>query len=193
MFIQVRDYEPADEEAWLRCRVLSFLHTAYFDDVQPAHPSPPSPGFGLVAVKGDDLVGIIDVSISVSEQLATIDTVAVHPDSQHRGVGTALLSEARAKASRAGATTLDAWTRDDEATLRWYRSQGFVESDHYLHVYANYYTATGEPGRAIELTRLGLQPISLFSHATMDAEQDLRRSFARVHVCRRFSQSCSPT
>jgi len=113
----IRDYEPGDEEAWVRCRVLSFLHTAYFDDVQPAHPSSPSPGFGLVAVEGDDLVGVIDVSISASEQLATIDRVAVHPDAQHRGVGTALLGEARRRASRAGATMIDAWTRDDEATL----------------------------------------------------------------------------
>ncbi len=186
--VEVRDYQPGDEEAWLRCRVLSFLHTAYFDDVQVAHPSPPSPGFGLVAVEGGDLVGVIDVSVSAFEELATIETVAVHPDAQHRGVGTALLSEARYRSLRAGATMIDAWTRDDEPTLRWYRSRGFVESDHYLHVYANYYTAADEPGRAVESTRLGLKPVIVFSHAKMDAAQELRGSFARVHVCRRFSQ-----
>jgi len=126
------------------------------------------------------------------EDPATIDTVAVHPDAQHRGVGTALLGEARRRASRAGATMIDAWTRDDEATLAWYRSRGFVESDHYLHVYASYYANPGEPGRAIESTRLELKPVIVFSHAKMHAERDLRRSFARVHVCRRFSQPCSP-
>lgn len=36
MPVQVRDYQPADEQGWLRCRVLSFLGTAYFDDVMPA-------------------------------------------------------------------------------------------------------------------------------------------------------------
>lgn len=186
--VEVRDYQPGDEEAWVRCRVLAFLHTAYFDDVQPARPVCPSPGFGLVAVDGNELVGVIDVSVSPSEQLATIDTVAVHPDSQHRGVGTALLSEARSRGLRAGATTIDAWTRDDEATLRWYRSRGFAESEHYLHVYANYYTDSTEPGRAVESTRPELKPIIVFSHANLEAEQELRRQFARVHVCRRFSQ-----
>ena len=32
--VTIRDYEPADEEAWLRCRVLAFLHTAYYDDAR---------------------------------------------------------------------------------------------------------------------------------------------------------------
>ncbi len=26
-------YRPADEQGWLRCRVLAFLDSAYFDDV----------------------------------------------------------------------------------------------------------------------------------------------------------------
>lgn len=29
----IRDFQPSDETAWLRCRVLSFLETDYYDDV----------------------------------------------------------------------------------------------------------------------------------------------------------------
>ncbi|MFF0087217.1 GNAT family N-acetyltransferase [Streptomyces canus] len=119
----IREYRPADETSWLRCRVLSFLSTAYFDDVLKTKPETPAPGFGLVAAEERGTVtGIIDVT--VEGELATIDTVAVHPDRQHQGIGRALLAEARARVSALGVPTLDAWTRDDPDTLRWYRRAG---------------------------------------------------------------------
>ncbi|MFF1570190.1 GNAT family N-acetyltransferase [Streptomyces sp. NPDC058293] len=117
---------------------------------------------------------------------ATIDTVAVHPDHQHQGHGRALLTEAQARARAPGLNTLDAWTRDLPDTLRWYRAMGFIESDHYLHVYANYYTEPGEPDRAIGSRRQGLKPMAAFLHASLDEEQQLRSEFACVHVCCRF-------
>lgn len=182
----IREYTTTDETAWLRCRVLSFLHTAYFDDVLRSKPDGQAPGLELVAVDGDGLVvGIMDTSID--DALATIDTVAVHPDHQHRGLGRRLLERTRSGARALGATGLDAWTRDDADTLAWYRAMGFAESDHYLHVHANYYTDRGEPGRAIGAPRPGLRPIMAFLHAGLADEEQLRGEFARVHVCRRFA------
>ena len=144
----IREYRPADETSWLRCRVLSFLSTPYFDDVLRTKPETPAPGFALVANEEHGTVtGIIDVT--VEDELATIDTVAVHPDHQHQGIGRALLAGARDRVSALGVPTLDAWTRDDPDTLRWYRAMGFTEGEHYLHVYASYYTDVGEPDRAI--------------------------------------------
>lgn len=182
--IEIRDYRPADEQAWLRCRVLSFLGTAYFDDVTPAKQSP-AIGAELVAVQGGAVVGILD--FSMDGNLATIDTIGVHPDHQHQGVGTKLFEFARIRAAALGATTIDAYTRDDEATLRWYRARGFAESNHYLHVYANYYVNADEPGKAVE-PRLGLFPIKIFLHADLVQEAEMRQEFQRVHVCRRFAQ-----
>jgi ribosomal protein S18 acetylase RimI-like enzyme len=187
MPVQVRDYQPADEQEWLRCRVLSFLGTAYFDDVMTAK-VPPAAGAELVAVEAGAIVGVLDVS--VDGDLATIETIAVHPDHQHRGIGTMLFEQARARAAALGATTIDAWTRDDEATLRWYRSRGFRESDHYLHVYADYYVSPGEPDRVVE-RRPGLEPIKVFLHVTRGHEAGMREKFRRVHVCRRFAQPTS--
>ncbi|WP_323379814.1 GNAT family N-acetyltransferase [Streptomyces alkaliphilus] len=190
----LRGYEPADEPSWLRCRVLAFLTTAYHDDVLRARPATPPPGFGLVAVvpamhlsgeEREKVLGILDVS--VDDDLATIDTVAVHPDHRRRGLGRQLLAEARARLRAAGVPVLDAWTRDDPETLAWYRSQGFVESDHYLHVYANGYADPGEPDRAVRTPASGLRPVAVFAHADLDREAELRRGFRRVHVCRRFS------
>ncbi|MER5263995.1 GNAT family N-acetyltransferase [Actinosynnema sp. NPDC002837] len=129
----VRDYVAGDEPSWLRCRVSSFLGTAWHDDAVAAKPA--VSGAELVAVDGDVVVGILD--LAVDGELATIETIAVHPDHQHRGIGGALLSRARARATALGATTLDAWTRDDPPTVRWYRAMGFAESDHHLRVIAD--------------------------------------------------------
>jgi hypothetical protein len=103
MHYAIREYVPADEASWLRCRVLSFLGTAYYDDV------------------------------------------------------------AR-----------------------------FAESSHYLHVYANYYTAREEPDRAVSAARPGLRPMTAFLHGELADEDELRREFSRVHVCRRFARPTAP-
>jgi ribosomal protein S18 acetylase RimI-like enzyme len=185
--VVIRSYEPADEQAWLRCRVLSFLGTAYFDDVMPAKRSP-SPGAELVAVESGTVVGLLDMSVDGA--LATIDSIAVHPDHQHRGIGTRLFELACVRAAALGATTIDAWTRDDEPTLRWYRARGCTESQHYLHVYADHYARPGEPAAAVHPAP-GLEPIKVFLHAPLDQEAELRAAFSRVHICRRFARPVS--
>ncbi|MBB5080277.1 GNAT family N-acetyltransferase [Nonomuraea endophytica] len=196
----LRDYARADEPSWLRCRVLAFLSTAYYDDVAPAKPAIAAPGFELVAVdRQATVLGLMDVA--VDGELATIETVAVHPDHQHAGIGRALLEQALTRVrTMPTVTTLDAWTRDDPDALRWYRAMGFRESDHYLHVYASHYAKaertqtdepahTSEPERALTGARPGLHPVSVFLHASLNEEERLRREFARVHVCRRFSMT----
>ncbi|RMI33110.1 GNAT family N-acetyltransferase [Streptomyces triticirhizae] len=196
-----RDYRPEDEASWLRCRVLSFLGTPYYDNVLPAKPTMAAPGCSLVVVddaidddggrgSGGVVVGCLD--LAVDGALATIETIAVHPDHQRRGIGRALLAEAAARARAAGATTLDAWTRDQPESLAWYRATGFVESDHYLHVFADAYADEGEPARAVERPGAGLRPVGVFSHASLEREEELRARFQRVHVCRRFSQPLAP-
>jgi GNAT superfamily N-acetyltransferase len=182
--VEIRDYERADEQAWLRCRVLSFLGTAYFDDVMTVKRSP-GVGAELVAVNSGAIVGVLDLSIDGT--VATIDTIGVHPDYQHQGIGTGLLELACMRAASLGATTIEAWTRDDELTLRWYQARGMSESCHYLHVYADYYVDPGEPAEAVQ-ARPDLTPMKVFLHVMLDHEAAMRAKFRRVHVCRRFSK-----
>jgi ribosomal protein S18 acetylase RimI-like enzyme len=141
----------------------------------------------LVAVDGHQVIGILDVEIG--DELATIDTIAVHPDHQRRGIGTALLHEAerRLRAFEA-VTTLDAWTREDPQALGWYRSRGFAESEHYLHVYKGNFEPADGWGSPKHLSR----PVMAFAHAALEYEDELRERFARVYVCRRFSRPVCP-
>jgi N-acetylglutamate synthase-like GNAT family acetyltransferase len=185
----IRDYTQTDEPSWVRCRVLSFLSTAYYDDVARAKPAIASPGFELVAIdENGTILGIMD--IAVEGGLATIDTVAVHPDHQHRGIGRSLLARALARVrTLTEVAELHAWTRDDADTLRWYQAMGFTESEHYLHVYANHYTAPEEPIRAVGSPRPGLRLKMAFLHANLAEEEQMRREFSRVHICRRFTMT----
>ncbi|MEU4743830.1 GNAT family N-acetyltransferase [Actinosynnema sp. NPDC023658] len=173
----VRDYVVGDESSWLRCRVLSFLGTAYYDSVVAAKPR--VPGVELVAVDGEVVVGIVDVAVDGA--LASIETISVHPDHQYRGIGGALLSGARARARALGATTLDTWTRDDSPTLRWHRAMGFSESDHYLHVIA-------EHDGPVSAARAGLD----LRVAFLPADPAAGSRSPRVHVHRRFAMPLTP-
>lgn len=190
MDMTVRDYRGGDESAWLRCRVLAFLPTPYYDDVLQAKPDSPAPGWAIVATdpRDGEILGVLDASVSADGALATIDTIAVHPDHQRRGVGDALLRESLRRAAAAGVDTLDAWTRDHPPALAWYRARFPLESEHYLHVHAE--------NRAQALTAVDgrdeLRPIAAFLHATVDREAELRARFPRTHVCRRFSRPVAP-
>lgn len=184
--VTIRNYLSTDERDWLRCRALGFLSTAYFDDVLTKKPTYDCPAVELVADSGGAVVGIIDVAIA--GDLATIETVAVHPDAARSGIGSLLLDEARRQLPNS-VTSLDAWTRDDEAANKWYLSNGFRESFRYLHVYAS---GDREPGAAIVETRLGLTPVSAFFHADISNETMLRRDFSRVHICRHYVRPIKP-
>ncbi|MEU4196677.1 GNAT family N-acetyltransferase [Kribbella sp. NPDC026611] len=175
----VRDYVPADETSWLRCRVLAFLDTNYYDDVVTAKPSR-APGLELVAVADDQVIGLLDASLTGTE--ATIETIAIHPDHRRLGIGRRLVTEICTRLQSQGATQLDAWTRDDKPTLAWYESQGFTQEFRYLHVYAS---TPGEAALAFN-SPLNLRPRTGFFHGTVDHEDDVRRQFTRVHSCRRF-------
>jgi ribosomal protein S18 acetylase RimI-like enzyme len=179
----IRAYSPADETGWLRCRALSFLDTQYFDDTLARRPDPAEPSVALVAEDPDGtIVGILD--IGVEGRLATIDTVAVHPDHQGRRIATTLLATAIPLLAGTGATELDAWTREDPAANAWYRRVGFVEETRYLHVFVS----EGDDTTGFT-TPDGLgRPVLAFLHAPIEREAEMRARFRRVHVCRRYVQ-----
>jgi ribosomal protein S18 acetylase RimI-like enzyme len=181
MAFAVRPYAPADEFGWLRCRALAFLGTQYYDDVKPRPTAFELPAVRLVALADDGMVaGLLDVE--VNQDAATVDSLAVHPDHARQGIATALLDAALPQVRAAGAATLDAWTREDEAANIWYQRSGFRENFRYLHVYKD----RGDPTDGFA-TPDGLSaPVRAFMHADISLENQMRARFARVHICRQY-------
>jgi ribosomal protein S18 acetylase RimI-like enzyme len=162
--------------------VLAFLQTGYYDDVATEKPAMER-GVELVALDGDDVVGLLDVSLD--GPAATIESVAVLPDRCREGIGTALLGRALADLRGRGVRRLEAWTREDEPANRWYRRSGFHEAQRYLHVYAN---GGDEVGRAVT-AEPGLVPVHAFLHLLdLDREAEMREAFGRVYLCRCYER-----
>jgi Acetyltransferases len=187
----IRDYQARDEEGWLRCRVLSFLHTAYFDNVLQKKETYGHPSVQLIAIKNGGIIGLIDVEYETESQTVCtlcsdrggmIWNLAVHPDFQREGIGTALLLEAEKRLGGLGIHQLEAWTRDDAWVNNWYQKQGFKMMSRYLHVFLN----SEESGDVVQTSVSGLQPVELFAHASIEEKEEMQQRFCRVHECRGY-------
>lgn len=177
----LRDYRDTDSASWLECRLLSFFHTDYYDDVVIDRPRF-DPADYLVAVEDDTVVGLMDLELFEAEHKATIDVLAVHPRHQRRGIAHALLENGLARLRDRGVRTLDAWTRGDEAANAWYQSAGFVERYRYLHVYKTYKDSADGFETPTGVSHL----IAAAMHANLDQEAHLRERFSRIYTCRQY-------
>ncbi|MEC1177053.1 GNAT family N-acetyltransferase [Metasolibacillus meyeri] len=102
--MKIIPYAPQYEESWLRCRVLAYLHTAMYEDVEIEKPTfDGRPTIELIAVENDIVIGIIDVVLDTEELKTTllseglgafIPVIAVHPDHQSKGIGLQLYEAA---------------------------------------------------------------------------------------------------
>lgn len=196
MTFQVRSYAPVDEPSWLRCRVLSFLGSSYFDDVKTSRTvfagesvqlvaAQPRPA-GMTTPGPDEVVGILDVELWQEDgtPVATIDTVAVHPDHQSRGVARTLLDHVLPDLHDRGVRWLDAWTREDPEACGWYAANGFLVDQGYLHVYQD--DEAGDPDAGYSAPYGLGAPVKAFFHGPDEDAEVWRARFARVHRCSRY-------
>ena len=59
--VTVRPYEPGDEVGWVRCRVLAFLGSAFWDAVEREKERYEHAAIELVADDDGAIVGLLDV------------------------------------------------------------------------------------------------------------------------------------
>lgn len=99
----IREYHEQDELAWVRCRVLSFLDSAYYDNVLREKECYDYPAIELVAEVDGQIVGILDVEYEEEPGQVcylggglggVIWHLAVLPEFRRRGIPTALLGTA---------------------------------------------------------------------------------------------------
>lgn len=188
--MEIRVYHPNDEIGWIRCRVLSFLDTAYFDNVLNKKEKYQNPAIELVAIHNNQVVGLLDIEYEKEEKTVCtrgnglggmIWHIATHPDFQRMGIGTKLLERAERIAEEKGLDYLEAWTRDEEWVNQWYEKSGFDKVYTYLHVYLE------EDNEIKTVTRANneseLQVIQAFAHYSGAEKEHIKSKFNRVHEC----------
>lgn len=186
--MEIRAYQSNDEIAWVRCRVLSFLDTAYFDNVLTEKEKYENPVIELVAIEDNHVVGLIDIEYELEERTVCsrgigmggmIWHIAVHPDYQRRGIASQLLYEAEKIAKAKDLNRLEAWTRDDEWVNQWYQKNSFTNVESYLHVYVE-----GNEQKSVMLSEIPrLYPVHTFAHYVGEDKDSIRKRFKRVHEC----------
>ncbi|ART77584.1 GNAT family N-acetyltransferase [Sutcliffiella horikoshii] len=192
--MEIRSYNQKDERGWVRCRTLSFLDTAYFDNVLREKETYENPSIELVAVSDDKIVGLIDIEYEL--EAGTIcsrekDTggmiwhIAVHPDYQRKKIGFKLLFEAEKIAKELGLVYLEAWTRDDEWVNKWYECNNFKNVQSYLHVFIE---GSEELTGLLKCETGGLQPVQAFAHYVGKEKEKVKRIYKRVHECIRYDK-----
>ncbi|MFC0301200.1 GNAT family N-acetyltransferase [Virgibacillus soli] len=186
--MEIREYHPHDEIGWVRCRVLSFLDTAYFDHVLQKKEKYENPSIELVAVIEGQVVGLLDIEYERMEGTVCsrgtglggmIWHVAVHPDFRRKRIGKRLLQEAERKAMEKNLNRLEAWTRDDDWVNKWYEKNGFHKVNSYLHVYLNKIELEGN----IKSELPNLLPVQAFTHYVGEDKEKMKSKFNRVHEC----------
>jgi ribosomal protein S18 acetylase RimI-like enzyme len=184
---EIRRYEDSDEQGWVRCRVLAFLDSAFFDDVRREKEHYDGPAVELVAVSDDLVVGLLDLELEPAPGVlwdtdargGVIWHVAVHPDFRRRGIASALVGRAFQLARAARLEIVQAWTRDDAWVQAWYEACGFRKRYSYLHVYLRPHEVAGE----VTMRTEGLRPVLAFAHyvGPPRVEDELRARFERTH------------
>jgi len=197
---KIIEYADSYEQSWLRCRILSFLDSAYFDDVHVKKEQYKMPSIALIAVNNKTVVGFIDIeyeldantvcskSTQLKEHLAgMIWHLGVHPDFRKQGIAKKLLEKAVDVSKLKDLKRLEAWTRDDQFVNDWYENNGFGMIDQYVHWY---YNANYDDEKLIKnILQIdgNLHSIEkMFGHSkemTSDIEQ-----LKRKYYCRRFDK-----
>lgn len=130
----IRNYLPADEQGWLRCRVVSFLDCSYWNDVRTKKEVFENPSVSLVAEESGQIIGLIDVELD-SRDLAHTNPgrgailwhMAVLPEYRRQGIAAKLWNEAEKQLLEKGIRYCELWTQEDEAANRFYRFMGFEQ------------------------------------------------------------------
>lgn len=135
--VSIRPAQPADSAAVQACVVAAYEPYVPLMDKVPApmlddYDQLISDSFVYVAENAGTMVGAIVLWPEVDHMY--IDNIAVAPEAQTHGVGTALLAFAEAEASRLGLEEIRLYTNEVMVSnVEFYRRRGFVETDRALH------------------------------------------------------------
>jgi len=184
----IRPYNLSDEENWLKCRLVSFHDSAYYDDVYTKKPIFDNPSLELVAEIDGKIIGVLDlekdnkdgsICYCKSGLGAMVWTIAVLPDYRRFGIASQLILKVVDWAKSKDIDFIEAWTRDDKWVLDWYESVGFYRFHSYWHIYFK-----GDNAKSLfESNDQDISPQSVFAHSNKDPKTLDQNKIDRFYKC----------
>ena len=184
----IRPYNSSDEENWLKCRLVSFHDSAYYDDVYTQKPIFDNPSLELVAEIDGKIIGVLDlekdnkdgsICYCKSGLGAMVWTIAVLPDYRRFGIASQLILKVIDWAKSKDIDFIEAWTRDDKWVLDWYKSVGFSRFHSYWHIYFK-----GDNAKALfKSNDKDISPQSVFAHSNKDPKTLDQNKIDRFYEC----------
>ena len=188
MDLIIRPYDTSDEENWLKCRLVSFHNSAYYDDVYIKKPTFDNPSLELVAEIDGKIIGILDlekdnkdgsICYCKSGLGAMVWTIAVLPDYRRFGIASQLILKAVDWAKTKDIDFIEAWTRDDKWVLDWYESVGFSRFHSYWHIYFK-----GDNVKSLfESNDKDISPQSVLAYSNKDPKTLDKNKIDRFYKC----------
>ena len=184
----IRSYNSSDEEGWLKCRLVSFHDSAYYDDVYTKKPIFDNPSLELVAEIDGTIIGVLDlekdnkdgsICYCKSGSGAMVWTIAVLPDYRRFGIASQLILKVVDWGKTKDIDFIEAWTRDDKWVLDWYESVGFSRFHSYWHIYFK-----GDNAKSLfESNDKDISPQSVFAHSNKDPKTLDQNKIDRFYKC----------
>ena len=184
----IRAYNSSDQESWLKCRLVSFHDSAYYDDVYTKKPIFNNSSLELVAELNGEIIGILDLEKDSEDGSicycksgvgAMIWTIAVLPDYRRFGIASQLILKAVDWVKSKDIDFIEAWTRDDKWVLDWYESVGFSRFHSYWHIYFK-----GDNAKSLfESNDKDISPQSVFAHSNKDPKTLDQNKIDRFYKC----------
>ena len=184
----IRTYNSSDEKKWLKCRLLSFHDSAYYDDVYTEKPTFNNLSLELVAERNGEIIGILDVEKDNKDGSicycksgigAMIWTIAILPDYRRFGIASKLVESAMNWAKSKDINFIEAWTRDDSWVLDWYESLDFNRFHSYWHVYFK----CDKTNTLFKSNDKDIYPQTVFAHSYKDPETLEQNKIDRFYKC----------
>lgn len=144
MSLRIRYYKPSDEDNWIRCYLLSYIESAYYDELVKVKPRYENQAIELIGLEGNEIVGILDIEIEEepgqlcldeNNRSGIVSIIGVIPEYRRRGVGTKLIKKSlKIIQDRYDINRLEIWARDDPSILGWLNNLGFKKVQCYYEV-----------------------------------------------------------
>lgn len=142
--LKIRQYDPSDEEEWIKCHFLSYYDSSYLDELLNMKPRYEGLVIQLVATVDEKIVGILDIEIEQeagqfcsdeTSRCGMISVIGVIPQFRRKGIASKLLKKAMEEQIREyNIHRLEIWIREDFRTFRWLQKNGFHEFHRFFEI-----------------------------------------------------------